>query len=87
MFHYSERDLETAILRDIESFLLEMGRGFSFSADPWCGFSDRFSDKIQRLPLKPSADAFTYPWIMTSKGFERYDKTPGSSKVLRPLAI
>lgn len=27
---YSERDLETAILRDIEAFLLEMGSGFSF---------------------------------------------------------
>ena len=27
---YSERDLETAILRDIEAFLLEMGGGFSF---------------------------------------------------------
>lgn len=28
----SERDLETAILRDIEAFLLEMGSGFSFVA-------------------------------------------------------
>jgi len=27
---YSERDLETAILRDMEAFLLEMGSGFSF---------------------------------------------------------
>ena len=29
---YSERDLESAILREIESFLLEMGTGFSFVA-------------------------------------------------------
>ena len=29
---YSERDLETAILRDMERFLLEMGSGFTFSA-------------------------------------------------------
>jgi predicted nuclease of restriction endonuclease-like (RecB) superfamily len=29
---YSERDLETAILRDMEAFLLEMGSGFSFVA-------------------------------------------------------
>jgi predicted nuclease of restriction endonuclease-like (RecB) superfamily len=29
---YSERDLESAILREIESFLLEMGAGFSFVA-------------------------------------------------------
>jgi predicted nuclease of restriction endonuclease-like (RecB) superfamily len=29
---YSERDLESAILREIESFLLEMGAGFSFIA-------------------------------------------------------
>lgn len=29
---YNERDLETAILRDIEAFLLEMGSGFSFVA-------------------------------------------------------
>jgi len=29
---YSERDLESAILRDIERFLLEMGAGFSFVA-------------------------------------------------------
>src|SRR5205814_8205031 len=27
---YSERDLETAILREIERFLLEMGAGFAF---------------------------------------------------------
>jgi hypothetical protein len=27
---YCERDLETAILRDMEAFLLEMGSGFSF---------------------------------------------------------
>ena len=29
---YSERDLEAAILREMESFLLEMGAGFSFVA-------------------------------------------------------
>lgn len=29
---YSERDLEAAILRDVEAFLLEMGTGFSFVA-------------------------------------------------------
>lgn len=29
---YSERDLETAILRELESFLLELGSGFSFVA-------------------------------------------------------
>jgi predicted nuclease of restriction endonuclease-like (RecB) superfamily len=29
---YSERDLETAILRDMEAFLLELGGGFSFVA-------------------------------------------------------
>ena len=29
---YSERDLEAAILRDIEAFLLEMGSGFTFVA-------------------------------------------------------
>ena len=29
---YSERDLESAVLREIESFLLEMGAGFSFVA-------------------------------------------------------
>ena len=29
---YSERDLESAILREIESFLLELGAGFSFVA-------------------------------------------------------
>ncbi len=29
---YSERDLETAILRDMERFLLEMGSGFTFVA-------------------------------------------------------
>ncbi|MBD5801780.1 hypothetical protein AZOA_12040 [Azoarcus sp. Aa7] len=29
---YSERDLETAILRDMERFLLEMGVGFTFAA-------------------------------------------------------
>lgn len=30
--HYLEKDLEDAILRDIEQFLLEMGAGFSFIA-------------------------------------------------------
>lgn len=30
--HYIERDLEDAILRDIEQFLLELGAGFSFVA-------------------------------------------------------
>lgn len=29
---YSERDLETAIIREIEAFLLEMGEGFTFVA-------------------------------------------------------
>ena len=29
---YSERDLEAAILRDMERFLLEMGAGFTFVA-------------------------------------------------------
>jgi predicted nuclease of restriction endonuclease-like (RecB) superfamily len=29
---YTERDLESAILRDMERFLLEMGSGFTFSA-------------------------------------------------------
>jgi predicted nuclease of restriction endonuclease-like (RecB) superfamily len=29
---YSERELETAILRDLEAFLLELGQGFSFIA-------------------------------------------------------
>jgi predicted nuclease of restriction endonuclease-like (RecB) superfamily len=29
---YSEPDLETAILRDMDAFLLEMGSGFSFVA-------------------------------------------------------
>jgi predicted nuclease of restriction endonuclease-like (RecB) superfamily len=29
---YSEQDLETAILRELERFLLELGRGFSFVA-------------------------------------------------------
>jgi predicted nuclease of restriction endonuclease-like (RecB) superfamily len=30
--HYMERDLEDAILRELEMFLLEMGAGFSFIA-------------------------------------------------------
>ena len=30
--HYLEKDLEDAILRDLESFLLELGSGFSFIA-------------------------------------------------------
>ncbi len=29
---YSEKDLETAILRELESFILELGAGFSFMA-------------------------------------------------------
>jgi len=29
---YSEKDLETAILREMESFILELGAGFSFVA-------------------------------------------------------
>ena len=29
---YSEKDLETAILKELESFILEMGRGFAFVA-------------------------------------------------------
>ena len=28
--HYLERDIEDAILRELESFLLELGAGFSF---------------------------------------------------------
>jgi predicted nuclease of restriction endonuclease-like (RecB) superfamily len=36
---YSERDLESAILREIESFLLEMGAGFSFVARQKMGAS------------------------------------------------
>jgi predicted nuclease of restriction endonuclease-like (RecB) superfamily len=51
---YSERDLEAAILRDMERFLLELGTGFSFVARQKrvsVGADDFYLDKIPDMKL------------------------------------
>ena len=51
---YSERDLEAAILRDMERFLLELGAGFSFVARQKrvsVGADDFYLDKIPDMKL------------------------------------
>ena len=46
---YAERDLETAILREIESFILELGAGFAFIATPPHGRHRTQAGRIQSL--------------------------------------
>jgi predicted nuclease of restriction endonuclease-like (RecB) superfamily len=47
--HYMERDLEDAILRELEMFLLELGAGFFFIARQKCIQLD--GEEVNEVPL------------------------------------
>jgi predicted nuclease of restriction endonuclease-like (RecB) superfamily len=53
---FSEKDLETAILREMESFILELGAGFSFVARQKRITVDRDLTGLVKLRLLPGLD-------------------------------
>lgn len=70
---YSESELESAIIGQIESFLLEMGKGFLFGVS-WYGRSTRIWPKTRLSPtfppLLPSASA--PPWHPALIAWKRF---------------
>lgn len=88
---YSERDLEAAILRDMERFLLEMGAGFTFVARQKrisVGADDFYLDLLfyhrhlrrlvaVELKLEPFAPAHKGQMEMYLRWLDRYDRAPG----------
>ena len=53
---FSEKDIETAILREMESFILELGAGFSFVAHQKRIAIDRDLTGLVKLKLLPGLD-------------------------------
>jgi len=88
---YSERDLESAILRDMERFLLEMGAGFTFVARQKrisLDFDDFYLDLLfyhrhlrrlvaVELKLEPFAPAHKGQMELYLRWLDKYDRAPG----------
>ena len=88
---YSERDLEAAILREMESFLLEMGAGFTFVARQKrisVGADDFYLDLLfyhrhlrrlvaVELKLEPFAPAHKGQMELYLRWLDRYDRAVG----------
>jgi predicted nuclease of restriction endonuclease-like (RecB) superfamily len=88
---YSERDLESAILREMESFLLEMGAGFTFVARQKrisVGADDFYLDLLfyhrhlrrlvaVELKLEPFAPAHKGQMELYLRWLDRYDRAVG----------
>jgi len=93
---YSEKDLETAILREMESFILELGAGFSFVArqkritvDNEDYYLDLlfFHRKIKRLiaielKLGKFKAAHKAQMELYLRWLEKYEKEPGEQTPL-----
>ena len=93
---YSEKDLETAILREIESFILELGAGFSFVArqkritvDNEDYYLDLlfFHRKLKRLiaielKLGKFKAAYKGQMELYLRWLEKYEKEPGEETPL-----
>jgi predicted nuclease of restriction endonuclease-like (RecB) superfamily len=88
---YSERDLESAILRDMERFLLEMGAGFTFVARQKrisLDSDDFYLDLLfyhrhmrrlvaVELKLEPFAPAHKGQMELYLRWLDKYDRAPG----------
>jgi predicted nuclease of restriction endonuclease-like (RecB) superfamily len=88
---YSERDLESAILRDMERFLLELGVGFTFVARQkriTVGPDDFYLDLLfyhrhlrrlvaVELKLEPFKPAHKGQMELYLRWLDKYDRTPG----------
>ncbi len=88
---YSERDLEAAILRDMERFLLELGVGFTFVARQkriTVGADDFYLDLLfyhrhlrrlvaVELKLEPFKPAHKGQMELYLRWLDKYDRTPG----------
>jgi predicted nuclease of restriction endonuclease-like (RecB) superfamily len=88
---YSERDLEAAILRDMERFLLELGVGFTFVARQkriTVGPDDFYLDLLfyhrhlrrlvaVELKLEPFQPAHKGQMELYLRWLDKYDRTPG----------
>ncbi len=88
---YSERDLEAAILREMERFLLELGAGFTFVARQKrisVGADDFYLDllfyhrQLRRLvavelKLEPFAPAHKGQMELYLRWLDKYDRAPG----------
>jgi len=93
---YSEKDLETAILREMESFILELGAGFSFvarqkriSIDSDDYYLDLlfFHRKLKRLiaielKLGKFKAAYKGQMELYLRWLEKYEKEPGEKTPL-----
>ncbi|GAJ20496.1 unnamed protein product, partial [marine sediment metagenome] len=93
---YSEKDLETAILREMESFILELGAGFSFVArqkritvDNEDYYLDLlfFHRKLKRLiaielKLGKFKAAYKGQMELYLRWLEKYEKEPGEETPL-----
>jgi predicted nuclease of restriction endonuclease-like (RecB) superfamily len=88
---YNERDLEAAILRDMERFLLELGVGFTFVARQkriTVGSDDFYLDLLfyhrhlrrlvaVELKLEPFKPAHKGQMELYLRWLDKYDRTPG----------
>ena len=93
---YSERDLETAILRDMERFLLELGAGFTFVARQKrisVGRDDFYLDllfyhrRLRRLvavelKLEPFAPAHKGQMELYLRWLDQHDRAEGEASPL-----
>lgn len=93
---YSERDLEDAVLRDIERFLLELGMGFTFVARQKrisVGKDDFYLDLLfyhrhlrrlvaVELKLEPFQPAHKGQMELYLRWLDRHDRAPGEESPL-----
>lgn len=93
---YSERDLEVAILRDMERFLLELGAGFSFvvrqkrisvGADDFCLdllFYHRHMRRLVAVELKlePLSPAPKGQMELYLRWLNKHDRAPGEESTI-----
>jgi RecB family endonuclease NucS len=93
---YSERDLEAAILRDMERFLLELGVGFTFVARQkriTVGPDDFYLDLLfyhrhlrrlvaVELKLEPFKPAHKGQMELYLRWLDKYDRTPGEESLI-----
>jgi YhcG PDDEXK nuclease domain len=91
--HYMERDLEDAILRELEMFLLELGAGFSFIARQKRIQLD--GEEVNKVPLITSVTEGSSILMLACAGLDRQltqsiasrQLRTGPCKVIRPRVV